>query len=860
LVLWQRAEQAVVSLTQTNDQLETALRIATATKLAGDARFQIAEDPARALLLAVEAVKTTQETLGGVLPEATTALYDVLQQTGGRDISPFPMEKSSAVPGFLKRMIFEENGAKISPDGKWLLTLDWTETHKNGIRAALFDLEDRNGTEPVRRWEMWPSPGEENFRGISWLGDSRRVLSGNLSGEVILWNVTEASAEGRMTGTPPSRVLGKVDTAGLAFRSGTLRSRPGETTADYYTYFRKAGNDGTDHDSFCLATRFSADGIPVAAKPVRLALPAGMGQPSATVSPDGKWLLTCRADGAGPGYFQRIGPEGASEPAVLPEGSFAVGPRAFSPDSKSLVLQRSAALARVYDLSSGDPVKAAATGRTLSTGVEGCTLIAFSPDSSQVCMVGVGDVVQLQPLDPSKPVYKLRTAGGRGVATAFSPDGRWLFAGGVDRVVRAWRVDRLSEGEPPLEFRGLSSPVMDLAMTRDGRTLVATGIYSSYRRWDFDGFTTGTVPFTCAGGQGSIRDVAVSPDSKWLAMACTSAEGAPDVGPEGEVLLSEPASKKVWNLKSHGGPATGVAFSPDGKWLVSIGSDARAYVYDFREMCRCIHDEHQLPGPVDTLDMTGTRQNYIRRVAVHPRGTLYCTCGDGILFGWDLNAPHPSLTKKEHPIHSIQYLLPDVQVSPDGHWLAVARHGWDREPVKGSDQNGNLVLVYDVSQPGPPVPRATLRAPFLERTSLTFTADSRWLASGSSGQFPVIWDLAAPNPAATARTAPCQDHSMEGVSFSPDRPWLAMAGAEGRIYLWDWEKTGELRTIATDEAVHTLKWLPGGRLLSGGSKGQTQLWETDFQSLIALANKVAGRRLTEEERSKFRVTGSGGKH
>ena len=95
---------------------------------------------------------------------------------------------------------------------------------------------------------------------------------------------------------------------------------------------------------------------------------------------------------------------------------------------------------------------------------------------------------------------------------------------------------------------------------------------------------------------------------------------------------------------------------------------------------------------------------------------------------------------------------------------------------------------------------------------------------------------------------------MEGVSFSPDRPWLAMAGSEGRIYLWDWKKTGELRTITTNEAVYTLKWLSGGRLLSGGSKGQTQLWETDFQSLIALANKVAGRSLTDAERSKFRVT------
>jgi WD40 repeat protein len=856
LVLWQRAEQAVVSLTQTNDQLETALRIATATKLAGDARFQIAEDPARALLLAVEAVKTTQETLGGVLPEATSALYDVLQQAGGVDISPAVAKKDFVIPGLVKRMIFEEQGAKISPDGRWLLALDWVDNRERGVWAALFDLRNPDKTEPLRRWQMWPAPGAEDFRGVSWLGDSRRVLSANRSGEVILWNVEESGTGGRITDPPSSRVLGKVDLSNLYYRAGWFRSLPGETGADFYASLREEGNDETDRNGFCLVTRFSPDGDPVNGKPLRLTLPAGMAAKSSTIiSPDGRWLLTCAAGYAAHGYLQRTGPGGAGEPVALPDGIFAVGPRIFSPDSKWLVLQRTPALARVYDLSSGDPVQAAETGRTLSTGVEGCTFIAFSPDSSQVCMVGVGNVVQLQPLDPSKPAFKLRTAGGRGVAAGFSQDGRWLFAGGLDRVVRVWRIGGLSEGEPPLEFRGLPSPVMDVTMTPDSRTLLATGLYGTCRRWDFDGFSTGTVPLACAGGVGSVREIAVSPDSQWIAMACASREGSPEFAADGDICLSRPGTKSVWKLKPHHAVATGVAFSPDERWLVSTGKDATVHVYDFKKVSRCIQEGLPLPAPDHLLEMAGTREQYERRVAIHPRGTLYCTCGDGILFEWDLNHPDPGSTRKEHPVHSIQYLLPDVKVSPDGHWLAVARHGWDQTPVEGSTQQGNLVLLYDVRQPGPPALKATLKAPFLERTNLEFASDSRWLASGSSGDFPVIWDLAAADPAATARTGPRRSHMLEGISFSPDRPWLAMAGAEGRIYLWDWQKNTELRTITANEAIYTLKWLPGGRLLSGGSKGQTLLWETDFSSLIALANKVAGRSLTGEERNRFRVTG-----
>jgi WD40 repeat protein len=206
-------------------------------------------------------------------------------------------------------------------------------------------------------------------------------------------------------------------------------------------------------------------------------------------------------------------------------------------------------------------------------------------------------------------------------------------------------------------------------------------------------------------------------------------------------------------------------------------------------------------------------------------------------------------------MHTIHYLLPDVEVSPDGHWLAVGRHGWDREPVKGSKQRMNMVLLYNVSKPGPPVPHAELPATFLDSTNLTFTPDSRWLAAGSAGSSPMVWDLSASDPAATARSAPVRGHIMGPIAFSPDRPWLAMGGDEGCIYLWDWQSgTTDYRTITTSEPIRTLHWLSGGRLISGGNKGQAGVWETDIPNLVALARKVAGRELTEKERNKFRIS------
>ncbi|HWB02724.1 MAG TPA: WD40 repeat domain-containing serine/threonine-protein kinase [Verrucomicrobiales bacterium] len=856
-VFWQRAEKAVISLTQTNDQLGDALRLATATKLAGDARLEIKKDPARALLLAVEAVEATQRREGGVLPEASAALYEVLQQAGGQDISLNKKEKSSELPGFVKRTVVDSNNLRISPDGRWLLALDWEDSSKNGIVASLFDLRGKDKSTPSRRWQMWPTPGAEVFRGFCWLGDSRRILSVSESGEIRLWNAVE-SGEGPSVKTPGCRVIGNLEVAGLKFRSASLRA---STESNSVVIYGNAGvldaGGSVEEEGFLLQCLVSVDSTSPLGPVHRIPFPRELGsRVTSSISPDGKWHFTGGTDRKAPGYLRRINADGpVGEPVLLPEGEFNIGSVVFSPNSRWMVIVRSPALARVYDLSSGDAVKAAATGRVLADGVEGCTFAAFSPDSAQVCMVGVGDLVMLQPVEPNLPPLKLRTAGGRGLVAGFSADGKWLFAGGHDRVVSVWQIAKLKDAEPPLEFRGLPGPVMNAAITPDAKVLLATGMSGNFRRWDFDGLGTGALPHLVGGNDGTVRDLAVSPDERWIAMACTKPQGSPENGEDGDVILAEPSGLHSWRLTPHHAPATGVAFSHDARWLASTGKDAVAHVYDFAAVQKCIGNGQPPPAPQYVLDMKDTRAQYDRCLAFHPRGTLYCTSGDGVLFEWNLSDPDPAAGRREHAMHTIHYLLPDVEVSPDGHWLAVGRHGWDREPVKGSKQRMNMVLLYNVSKPGPPVPHAELPATFLDSTNLTFTPDSRWLAAGSAGSSPMVWDLSASDPAATARGAPVRGHIMGPIAFSPDRPWLAMGGDEGCIYLWDWQSgTTDYRTITTSEPIRTLHWLSGGRLISGGNKGQAGVWETDIPNLVALARKVAGRELTEKERNKFRIS------
>src|SRR5262245_57948448 len=66
-------------------------------------------------------------------------------------------------------------------------------------------------------------------------------------------------------------------------------------------------------------------------------------------------------------------------------------------------------------------------------------------------------------------------------AVVFSPDGRTLYSGGDDHLVRVWDV-RARKELPP--FEGHMAGVLALALTADGRTLVSAGRDGSVRFWD----------------------------------------------------------------------------------------------------------------------------------------------------------------------------------------------------------------------------------------------------------------------------------------------------------------------------------------------------------------------------------------
>ncbi len=829
--LWRHAEHAVDSLENTNDQLNRSLAISTATRLAMDARLSVTEDPGRALLLAVESVEHTERESIGVLPDAAEAVYETLQRIGGRDIAPRRAAVDDRNDGFISRGPALDFPVRFSPDGRWVLSFDYTSPAKR-VTAAISDCTDTHAEHPIARWAMWPN--HDPPLAACWMSDSKRVVAVDQTGEVRLWSPFEIGESGQ----PSSTVIGRLAAPGHRFVRFYLRPDEGTTGVHGIAIsFPKNPQRGVRKRMKGRALEFFVGGRDEGELQVAqvLDLPEAIDHDHAIgCASDQSTVLfhtnTCV-------HLVRFRDSETTEREVdIYTDEIDVFFATLSPTARWLAYRGGDNGVFVADQTS----EARSKPSKLATHFTRIETIAFSPDESLLAVSGNSSEVAVYRLSDGERLASLRISGEDIIVVKFSPDGRWLTAGSRDRLVAVWPVDRLGEAPAPLELRGILTPVVDIAFPPQGNLLAASGINARCRLWQLKQGGAGSLPEVVVERGEPMYDLEKSPDGRWLVAARSTG-----------VSLVDVASGSEYPMGAHGSRATGVAIDPDGRWLASAGVDRTVRVWEFPTLVGAIRDNRPIPPPDHEFGLNHTRLGLERYVAFHPRGTLYCVCGDGILFEWDLNRADPDAWRSRIVIHGIKYLLPDAKVSPDGRWLALARHGWDPLYEYGPTQFGNMVLLFDVSEPDKIIIRAELPAGFLSITNVDFSADNRWLVAGGAGRGASVWDLHASDIAASRLESDVFAHLFDAVAFSPDLKWLALGGSNGQIHLWDWKNTGAMRTIATGDAITSFVWLSDTRLVSSGLSGAIHAWETDLDRLKHHALRIAGRNLTVEERLRY---------
>ena len=278
----------------------------------------------------------------------------------------------------------------------------------------------------------------------------------------------------------------------------------------------------------------------------------------------------------------------------------------------------------------------------------------------------------------------------------------------------------------------------------------------------------------------------------------------------------------------HSDVVTSVAFSPDGRRLVSGGWDGLVKLWDLREG----------GGPPRLARVMRGRWDEVESVAFAPDGTIA-----GLGVGWD-GSPFSVVTLWEpgagrgRTLLRVPGKIDAMTFSPDGRTLATAG-GESRTVTLWDAADGSLLL--SLPEHGAPV------------WSVAFSADGRLAAA--SGVVPAmadpaaedrrgeikVWDVSAARPACLMRLVG-HDYGVAAAAFAPEGALLASGGFDRAIKIWDVDR-GECRADLTGHVgwVAALAFSPTEPLLASGSHDRTiRLWDAETGGVRAVLEGHAG--------------------
>src|SRR5215207_7662469 len=620
-------------------------RIATARELAATSLANLGEDAQRSVLLALQAVKTTQEQDKIVLPEAEDALHRaVLASRAQLTLGP---GKEHVV-----RAVFSPDGSQIATRAAGSVRVWDGKTGKELFQIPM--------TSPPLELRLRAARGWDN---VVYSSDGSQLASiePDVLDERFIWAKVFDSRSGKLIRQT------KIPMTRDEWVASDLTSDLGKVVVG------SAQNIGEIWDTRTGKLLVSLKG----------------NQPSVlsvTFSPDEKRIVTTSSDGSGKIWDAETGKELLN----LCCHHQPVYGAAFSPDGNRVATASGDQAAKIWNAETGKEIV------TLSGLADQVTNVAFSPDGKQLAASSWDHTTLIWDSENGNQLYRLTGHTDVVEDVCFSPDGKHVVTASDDGSAIVW------DAEARHEVSAIAAaPIWRSSISQDGNRLATRHSGSEFIVWDLVRRQPILTFIDADAHQVDVMaTLAISPDGQHVAYATGNSIRVWDVASGKQVLNLAPANKNI-QPSFVGVPS----FSADGKRVLGIfdypqaptGVERHALIWDAisgAQLDDFVVAKGNLIGGAIAMSSDGTRlvvgdssatvrvfdtrsgeslseqhnDSFVVHVAISPDGKQYAAASiDGTAVVRDMatgKVLFPPLTQSA-TIYQLEY-------GPDGKYISTA--------------------------------------------------------------------------------------------------------------------------------------------------------------------------------------------